>query len=134
MCIRDRVIALLLLRRLLQSVKRQRLMALDVKQAQEVQQVILPEARLALPGLNIESEYRPAREVGGDFFQVLPSATDGSVLIVVGDVAGHGLKSGMLATLIDVYKRQLPGRSLPLRTAATCGAAGCARAAGALGP
>ena len=45
------VIALLLLRRLLQSVKRQRLMALDVKQAQEVQQVILPEARLVLPGL-----------------------------------------------------------------------------------
>jgi type II secretory pathway component PulL len=44
------VIALLLLRRLLQSVKRQRLMALDVKQAQEVQQVILPEARLVLPG------------------------------------------------------------------------------------
>ena len=44
------VIALLLLRRLLQSVKRQRLMALDVKQAQEVQQVILPEARMALPG------------------------------------------------------------------------------------
>ncbi|MGA2561650.1 MAG: hypothetical protein ABSF17_18425, partial [Terracidiphilus sp.] len=59
------VIALLLLRRLLRSVKRQRLMALDVKQAQEVQQVILPEARLALPGLTIESEYRPAREVGG---------------------------------------------------------------------
>ncbi len=44
------VIALLLLRRLLQSVKRQRLMALDVKQAQEVQQVILQErVCLALP-------------------------------------------------------------------------------------
>ena len=47
-------------------------MALDVTQAQEVQQVILPEARLALPGLTIESEYRPAREVGGDFFQIIP--------------------------------------------------------------
>jgi hypothetical protein len=54
------LITLLLLRLLLQSVRRQRLMALDVKQAQEVQQVILPEARLALPGLTIESEYRPA--------------------------------------------------------------------------
>src|SRR5579863_186849 len=39
------VLALLLLRRLLLSVRRQRQMALDVKQAQEVQQVILPEAR-----------------------------------------------------------------------------------------
>jgi Stage II sporulation protein E (SpoIIE) len=94
------VIALLLLRRLLQSVKRQRLMALDVKQAQEVQQVILPEARLALPGLTIESEYRPAREVGGDFFQIIPNKSDGSVLIVAGDVTGKGLQAGMLVALM----------------------------------
>jgi hypothetical protein len=94
------VIALLLLRRLLQSVRRQRLMALDVKQAQEVQQVILPEARLALPGLNIESEYRPAREVGGDFFQIIPHKTDDSLLIVAGDVTGKGLKAGMLVALL----------------------------------
>jgi Stage II sporulation protein E (SpoIIE) len=94
------VIALLLLRRLLKSVKRQRLMALDVKQAQEVQQVILPEARLALPGLTIESEYRPAREVGGDFFQIIPHKTDGSLLIVAGDVTGKGLKAGMLVALL----------------------------------
>jgi hypothetical protein len=94
------IIALLLLRRLLQSVKHQREMAVDVKQAQEVQQVILPEARLALPGLNIESEYRPAREVGGDFFQIIPHKSDGSVLIVAGDVTGKGLKAGMLVALL----------------------------------
>src|SRR6202167_3278236 len=94
------IIALLLLRRLLQSVKRQREMALDVKQAQEVQRVILPEGRLALPGLAIESEYRPAREVGGDFFQIIPHTTDGSVLIVAGDVSGKGLKAGMLVALL----------------------------------
>jgi Stage II sporulation protein E (SpoIIE) len=94
------LIALLLLRRLLKSVRRQRLMALDVKQAQEVQQVILPQARLALPGLTIESEYRPAREVGGDFFQIIPHETDGSLLIVAGDVTGKGLKAGMLVALL----------------------------------
>jgi hypothetical protein len=94
------VIALLLLRRLLNSMKRQRQMALDVKQAQEVQQVILPEARLALPGLTVESEYRPAREVGGDFFQIVPHRSDGSVLIVAGDVAGKGLQAGMLVALL----------------------------------
>jgi serine phosphatase RsbU (regulator of sigma subunit) len=75
-------------------------MALDVKQAQEVQQVILPEARLALKGLTIESEYRPAREVGGDFFQIIPHKTDGSLLIVAGDVTGKGLKAGMLVALL----------------------------------
>jgi len=94
------VTALLLLRRLLKSVRAQRLMALDVKQAQEVQQVILPESRTTLPGLVIESEYRPALEVGGDFFQIIPHPTDGSLLIVAGDVTGKGLKAGMLVALL----------------------------------
>ena len=94
------VLTLLLLRRLNISLKRQRRMALDVKQAQEVQQVILPPARMTLPGLEIESEYRPAMEVGGDFFQIIPHPTNGSVLIVAGDVAGKGLRSGMLVALL----------------------------------
>ena len=93
-------IALLLLRRLLLSIRRQRQMALDVKQAKEVQQVILPEAHSSFPGLEIESEYRPAREVGGDFFQILPNEKDGSLLIVAGDVTGKGLKAGMLVALL----------------------------------
>jgi hypothetical protein len=94
------VTALLLLRRLLKSVRAQRLMALDVKQAQEVQQVILPETRTTIPGLVIESEYRPALEVGGDFFQIIPHPADGSLLIVAGDVTGKGLKAGMLVALL----------------------------------
>lgn len=94
------VIAGLLLRRLLVTVLRQRLMELDVKQAQEVQRVILPEPIATLPGLAIESEYRPAREVGGDFFQILPHPSNGSMLIVAGDVAGKGLQAGMLVALL----------------------------------
>ncbi|MGA8043630.1 MAG: PP2C family protein-serine/threonine phosphatase, partial [Terracidiphilus sp.] len=94
------VIFVLLLRRLQQSLRRQRLMALDVKQAQEVQQVILPEAQMNLPGLEIECEYRPAREVGGDFFQIIPHKSDGSLLVVAGDVTGKGLKAGMLVALL----------------------------------
>ena len=74
-------------------------MALDVKQAQEVQQVIVPEHRIVLSGFEIESEYRPAREVGGDFFQIIPLADD-SLLIVAGDVAGKGLKAGMMVALL----------------------------------
>jgi hypothetical protein len=72
----------------------------ELAQAQEVQQVMLPEARVELPGLLVESEYRPAREVGGDFFQVIPDRGDGSLLIVAGDVAGKGLKAGMLVALL----------------------------------
>lgn len=72
----------------------------EVQAAQEVQQYFIPSHLPAIHGFKIESAYRPAREVGGDFFQVLPHESDGSVLIVLGDVAGKGLQAGMLATLI----------------------------------
>jgi hypothetical protein len=94
------VIFVLLLRRLLLSMRRQRELALDVQQAQEVQRVLIPEKLPELPGLAIESEYRPALEVGGDFFQIIPHPADGSVLIVVGDVTGKGLQAGMLVALL----------------------------------
>ncbi|MGA2046638.1 MAG: SpoIIE family protein phosphatase [Terracidiphilus sp.] len=74
--------------------------ASEFQSARNVQQYLIPSQLPQTPGLAIESEYRPAREVGGDFFQVLPDATDDSVLIVVGDVAGKGLQAGMLAALI----------------------------------
>jgi serine phosphatase RsbU (regulator of sigma subunit) len=93
-------VSLLLLRRLLLSVRRQRIMAFDMRQAQEVQQLMLPESRTTVPGLRIESEYRPALQVGGDFFQIIPHATDGAILIVAGDVAGKGLRAGMLVALL----------------------------------
>jgi len=86
--------------RLLQSGQEQCVMALELRQAQEVQQVILPEARTTLPGLVIESEYRPARAVGGDFFQIIPRPIDGSLLIVAGDVTGKGLKAGMMVAFL----------------------------------
>ncbi|MFZ0663494.1 MAG: SpoIIE family protein phosphatase [Acidobacteriaceae bacterium] len=89
-----------LMRRFRGSQRRQQAMVEDVKQAQEVQQVLIPEQLPQVPGLLIESEYIPAREVGGDFFQILPHATDGSVLIVAGDVTGKGLQAGMLVALI----------------------------------
>jgi serine phosphatase RsbU (regulator of sigma subunit) len=38
--------------------------------------------------------------VGGDFFQIIPHKSDGSLLIVAGDVAGKGLKAGMLVALL----------------------------------
>jgi hypothetical protein len=91
---------LVLLGRFRNSQRRQAAMEEDVQQAQQVQQVLIPEQLPQVSGLTIESEYRPAREVGGDFFQILPHATDGSVLVVVGDVTGKGLQAGMLVALI----------------------------------
>jgi hypothetical protein len=75
-------------------------MAGEMQAARRVQQYLIPAQLPATPGFAIQSEYLPAREVGGDFFQVLPQPADGSLLIVVGDVAGKGVEAGMLAALI----------------------------------
>jgi hypothetical protein len=76
------------------------LLAGEMASAREIQQYLIPEKLPPTPGLVIHSVYQPSREVGGDFFQVLPDPRDGSTLIVVGDVAGKGLQAGMLAALI----------------------------------
>jgi hypothetical protein len=90
----------LLLRRLFVSLRLQRQQALDINQAAEVQRVILTESRTVYPGLLIETEYRAARQVGGDFFQIIPHPADGSTLIVAGDVTGKGLQAGMTVALL----------------------------------
>ena len=67
--------------------------------AREVQQIILPEQLERVPGFSIESAYVPAQQVGGDFFQILP-APEGSLFLVIGDVAGKGLPAAMLVSVL----------------------------------
>ncbi|HVN94414.1 MAG TPA: SpoIIE family protein phosphatase [Terracidiphilus sp.] len=71
----------------------------EMAAAREVQQIILPEAIERVPGFQIESAYAPAQEVGGDFFQIVP-APEGSLLVVIGDVAGKGLPAAMLVSVL----------------------------------
>lgn len=94
------IITILMLRRFLLGQRDREQFRMEMEQARQVQQMLIPEALPVIPGLTFESEYRPAQRVGGDFFQILPDRSDGGVLIVVGDVAGHGLQAGMLVALI----------------------------------
>ena len=94
------LVTVMLSRRFLHAQRKQEQWRQEIKQAQHVQQVLIPEKLPLVAGLTIESEYRPAREVGGDFFQIIPGNGDGSVLIIVGDVTGKGLQAGMLVALI----------------------------------
>ena len=71
----------------------------ELTAAREVQQVILPEQAEPVPGFKIESVYKPAQQVGGDFFQILPVG-EGGLLVVVGDVAGKGLPAAMLVSVL----------------------------------
>jgi phosphoserine phosphatase RsbU/P len=80
--------------------RQQALLEGEVAAAQQVQQVILPEKAHTVSGFIVESVYKPAQEVGGDFFQIVPDKTNNSLLIVAGDVTGKGLKAGMLVALL----------------------------------
>jgi len=71
----------------------------EMAAASEVQQLILPQTGESFPGYAVESVYRPADQVGGDFFQILPIGNNG-LLIVLGDVAGKGLPAAMLVSML----------------------------------
>lgn len=79
--------------------ERQNRIQLEIKSAQEIQKILVPEETPAIPGFAISSIYRPAEEVGGDFFQVIPIG-QGGALVVLGDVSGKGLKAAMTVSLI----------------------------------
>jgi Stage II sporulation protein E (SpoIIE) len=71
----------------------------EMAAAREIQRLMVPEDPPATPGYAIESIYRPAAQVGGDFFQVIPLA-GGQTLVVVGDVSGKGLSAAMVVSML----------------------------------
>jgi len=79
--------------------RRQTNLEQEVQNARELQQVLVPDVLLEIPGFTLTSAYRPAQEVGGDFFQIIP-LEDKSTIIVLGDVSGKGLKAAMAVSLI----------------------------------
>ncbi len=78
--------------------EKQRLSA-ELAAGRAVQHVLIPDQSLSIPGFKIEAVYRPAGEVGGDFFQIVPLNSEG-VLIAVGDVSGKGMPAALLVSLL----------------------------------
>ncbi|HEV8248102.1 MAG TPA: substrate-binding domain-containing protein, partial [Polyangiaceae bacterium] len=77
--------------------------------ATHIQTSILPRD-LAVPGLAIAAAMIPATEVGGDYYDVL--LVEGGCWIGIGDVAGHGLRPGlvmmMLQSVVSTVGRHSP--------------------------
>jgi hypothetical protein len=80
----------------------------EMTAAREVQRVMVPEDLPQIEGYAIESIYRPASEVGGDFFQVIP-LSNGSALVAIGDVSGKGLRAAMIVSMIVGTLRTVSG-------------------------
>jgi Stage II sporulation protein E (SpoIIE) len=85
---------------------RQRVLEREMQSAREIQQVLIPETLPSLEGFSVTSAYRPALEVGGDFFQIIRDE-DGSTIVALGDVSGKGLKAAMNVSLIVGVLRSL---------------------------
>jgi DNA-binding LacI/PurR family transcriptional regulator/serine phosphatase RsbU (regulator of sigma subunit) len=52
-----------------------------------------------VPGLDVAAAMLPATEVGGDYYDVVPF--DGGCWLGIGDVAGHGLPTGLVMLVIQ---------------------------------
>jgi hypothetical protein len=73
--------------------------AAELEAARVVQHVLIPEEIPAVPGFAFQSVYKPAGEVGGDFFQIAP-IENGGALVIIGDVSGKGMPAAMTVSLL----------------------------------
>jgi serine phosphatase RsbU (regulator of sigma subunit) len=85
--------------RMLAEVGEKERMARELELAREIQESLLPAREFTHGGLSVHSVFRPAAEVGGDYFDLFPLA-GGRLTIAIGDVAGHGLSTGLLMAMV----------------------------------
>lgn len=77
--------------------------------ARTLQETLIPPAPPAIPGLEVAAAYRPAgdgTEVGGDFYDVFPLASDDYV-VALGDVSGKGAAAAVVTALARYTLRAL---------------------------
>jgi serine phosphatase RsbU (regulator of sigma subunit)/anti-sigma regulatory factor (Ser/Thr protein kinase) len=67
----------------------------ELEVARLIQQNFLPKQLPDLPGWQVAAYYRPAREVGGDFYDVIP-LPNGQWGFVVGDVTDKGVPAALV--------------------------------------
>jgi steroid delta-isomerase-like uncharacterized protein len=67
----------------------------ELRLARSIQRASLPEEVPTLEGWQISPFYRPAREVGGDFYDFF-ELEDGRLGLVVGDATGHGVPAALV--------------------------------------
>lgn len=84
--------------------------------AQEIQAALLPKAMPEIPGYRVAAYYRPALEVGGDYFDFIP-LSGGRQALVVADVSGKGVPGSLgMAMTRSVLRAQAPYTQLPGET------------------
>jgi serine phosphatase RsbU (regulator of sigma subunit)/predicted ester cyclase len=81
--------------RLDQELRERELLEQELRVARDIQQASLPKEVVQLGGWEINPFYRPAREVGGDFYDFHP-LPEGRLGVVVGDATGKGVPAALV--------------------------------------
>lgn len=85
----------------------------ELKVAQLIQQQFLPSELPKLGGWHVSAFYRPAREVGGDFYDFIELA-DGRIGIVIGDVTDKGVPAALvMASTRSILRSVAPREPSP---------------------
>lgn len=87
----------------------------DLELAARVQTRLLPEAGLRLGGWDVSYRYQPMGVVGGDYCDLVRTASDG-FFFFLGDVSGKGVAASLLAAQLHGLFRTLVALELPLDT------------------
>jgi sigma-B regulation protein RsbU (phosphoserine phosphatase) len=92
--------------RLRQEAERSRLTMHEVFLAREVQARLLPECPPGVKGLECVGFCRPARTIGGDYYDLL-ELKDGQFALTLGDVSGKGIPAAVMMASIQTLLRSL---------------------------
>ncbi|HEY3628045.1 MAG TPA: SpoIIE family protein phosphatase [Terracidiphilus sp.] len=90
----------------------------DLDAARAIQRSLLPQELPRIPGYSVGYRSMTCYEVGGDYLDIV-AQPDGSVLMVVADVAGKGMASALMSTIFRSAFRAMAVSGLPLDELAT---------------
>jgi predicted ester cyclase len=98
------------LERLEQELREREHVEQELRVAQRIQHTLLPRDVPELKGWRIAHDYRPAREVGGDFYDFL-HLDDGRVRLIIGDVSGKGIPAALVMACTQSVLRAVAQRA-----------------------
>ncbi len=76
----------------------------ELEIAREVQERLFPQELPPIPGLDYTGRCRPAREVGGDYYDFL-ELPEGKLGIAIGDVSGKGIGAALMMAALEASLR-----------------------------
>jgi serine phosphatase RsbU (regulator of sigma subunit) len=82
--------------RLLYAAKQRERIEQELRIASQIQRKLLPRQVPEVPGLELYGWMHSAKEVGGDYYDFVPSKDGESLYFCVGDVSGKGVPAGLV--------------------------------------